>query len=230
MPSSASIPPPPPGSPHFPYTTLFRSLINSECWPNTTTRFCPASWNNCWMVRSCSCVSLNCCRSDSARCRLSSSSRCPAWWNSLLASTDRKSTRLNSSHVSISYAVFCFHPTSTARLSPLSLHDALPIFDQLGVLAEHHHQVLPRLVEQLLDGPQLLLRLLELLPQRLRALPALLQQPLPGLVELLAGIDRSEEHTSELQSRFDLVCRLLLPSHLHRPALPTFPTRRSSDL
>src|SRR5699024_12194772 len=25
-----------------------------------------------------------------------------------------------------------------------------------------------------------------------------------------AGIDRSEEHTSELQSRFDLVCRLLL--------------------
>src|SRR5699024_12214873 len=24
------------------------------------------------------------------------------------------------------------------------------------------------------------------------------------------GIDRSEEHTSELQSRFDLVCRLLL--------------------
>src|SRR5699024_11255780 len=25
-----------------------------------------------------------------------------------------------------------------------------------------------------------------------------------------AGLDRSEEHTSELQSRFDLVCRLLL--------------------
>src|SRR5699024_11843079 len=25
-----------------------------------------------------------------------------------------------------------------------------------------------------------------------------------------AGVDRSEEHTSELQSRFDLVCRLLL--------------------
>src|SRR5437868_10683916 len=27
---------------------------------------------------------------------------------------------------------------------------------------------------------------------------------------LLAQIERSEEHTSELQSRFDLVCRLLL--------------------
>src|SRR5437868_398512 len=39
---------------------------------------------------------------------------------------------------------------------------------------------------------------------------------------------RSEEHTSELQSRFDLVCRLLL-SIAHR-ALHSFPTRRSSDL
>src|SRR5699024_11730310 len=29
-------------------------------------------------------------------------------------------------------------------------------------------------------------------------------------VPVLRGIDRSEEHTSELQSRFDLVCRLLL--------------------
>src|SRR5205807_600373 len=41
---------------------------------------------------------------------------------------------------------------------------------------------------------------------------------------------RSEEHTSELQSPCNLVCRLLLersvsPQHLH-----SFPTRRSSDL
>src|SRR5437868_472834 len=54
---------------------------------------------------------------------------------------------------------------------------------------------------------------------------------------------RSEEHTSELQSRFDLVCRLLLEkkkslifisfflscSGDHRD-LHSFPTRRSSDL
>src|SRR5207249_5899543 len=33
---------------------------------------------------------------------------------------------------------------------------------------------------------------------------------LPGVDESLTGKDRSEEHTSELQSRFDLVCRLLL--------------------
>src|SRR5690606_33346676 len=39
---------------------------------------------------------------------------------------------------------------------------------------------------------------------------------------------RSEEHTSELQSRENLVCRLLL-SRPHA-VLPSFPTRRSSDL
>src|SRR5437868_5776641 len=42
-----------------------------------------------------------------------------------LVERDRKSTRLNSSHVSISYAVFCF-PVSSS-LHSLSLHDALPI-------------------------------------------------------------------------------------------------------
>src|SRR5437868_4196898 len=41
---------------------------------------------------------------------------------------------------------------------------------------------------------------------------------------------RSEEHTSELQSRFDLVCRLLLEQYRTHPHLPSFPTRRSSDL
>src|SRR5699024_7943097 len=39
---------------------------------------------------------------------------------------------------------------------------------------------------------------------------------------------RSEEHTSELQSRFDLVCRLLLD--MLSISLHSFPTRRSSDL
>src|SRR5207249_3988224 len=54
------------------------------------------------------------------------------------------------------------------------------------------------------------------------------------------GCMRSEEHTSELQSRFDLVCRLLLEKNYitissfaeppRRPDPPPFPTRRSSDL
>src|SRR3990167_8438300 len=40
---------------------------------------------------------------------------------------DRKSTRLNSSHSQISYAVFFFKDTATTEIYPLSLHDALPI-------------------------------------------------------------------------------------------------------
>src|SRR5947209_2569641 len=41
---------------------------------------------------------------------------------------------------------------------------------------------------------------------------------------------RSEEHTSELQSRQYLVCRPLLESLPVRRAVHSFPTRRSSDL
>src|SRR5207253_303488 len=41
---------------------------------------------------------------------------------------------------------------------------------------------------------------------------------------------RSEEHTSELQSRGHLVCRLLLEFYADHQALHSFPTRRSSDL
>src|SRR5690606_17602331 len=41
---------------------------------------------------------------------------------------------------------------------------------------------------------------------------------------------RSEEHTSELQSRENLVCRLLLHTCYARQALHSCPTRRSSDL
>src|SRR3712207_6840633 len=40
---------------------------------------------------------------------------------------DRKSTRPNSSHANISYAVFCFNDTATTEIYTLSLHDALPI-------------------------------------------------------------------------------------------------------
>src|SRR5437868_11467033 len=41
----------------------------------------------------------------------------------------------------------------------------------------------------------------------IRDLPAL---QLPGAAVTRVSLERSEEHTSELQSRFDLVCRLLL--------------------
>src|SRR5438132_992826 len=59
-----------------------------------------------------------------------------AWRDELLALAeaqpggavkDRKSTRLNSSHTVISYAVFCLNVTTLTALYTLSLHDALPI-------------------------------------------------------------------------------------------------------
>src|SRR5690606_4912326 len=46
---------------------------------------------------------------------------------------DRKSTRLNSSHVKISYAVFCLNVTPAAVSCSLSLRDALPISRRLVV-------------------------------------------------------------------------------------------------
>src|SRR5260370_22590613 len=42
-------------------------------------------------------------------------------------------------------------------------------------------------------------------------------RPLDGQEQLGAGPDRSEEHTSELQSHLNLVCRLLLEKKKKRP-------------
>src|SRR2546426_882479 len=135
---------------------------------------------------------------------------------------DRKSTRLNSSHLVISYAVFClkkkkknclsllcvmrsllvffffFNDTATTEIYTLSLHDALPIY-RLGSrrpgnpipLATHDVRVARPDVPSRLDG--------------LEPLHHLGRRPSgPGRQ------DRSEEHTSELQSPCNLVCRLLL--------------------
>src|SRR5439155_16110597 len=75
---------PPPRSTLFPYTTLFRSptTTRARCW-SKRPRWCrrsPTSWT--------------------APPRSSPHDR-------RRAGVDRKSTRLNSSHVAISYAVFC---------------------------------------------------------------------------------------------------------------------------
>src|SRR5699024_12799503 len=47
----------------------------------------------------------------------------------------------------------------------------------------------------------------------------------PRIGGLVPGPDRSEEHTSELQSRFDLVCRLLLEKKKKHNRCP--PTEKS---
>src|SRR5438067_10047899 len=52
-------------------------------------------------------------------------------------------------------------------------------------------------------------------PEELRLLEALLFASSEPLDQAALAKRRSEEHTSELQSRFDLVCRLLLDKKTH---------------
>src|SRR2546427_767939 len=129
----------PPRSTLFPYTTLFRSqkddrnkyfpykqdIIIMDCWSLPSS---PLTWSCYDLLRGFIPQSLV----D-------------------VVHSDRKSTRLNSSHSQISYAVFClkkkkkqnnkifyitfslifflffFNDTATTEIYTLSLHDALPI-------------------------------------------------------------------------------------------------------
>src|SRR5207245_11798990 len=87
---------PPPRPPLFPYTTLFRSFVSPR------RRFC-SSRRSCAALPGFVGTRRRSTRSASRRRstnRSSASSRLRSW-------LDRKSTRLNSSHGSISYAVFC---------------------------------------------------------------------------------------------------------------------------
>src|SRR3712207_3152773 len=136
--------------------------------------------------------------------------------------SDRKSTRLNSSHANISYAVFClkknnidtlfllffFNDTATTEIYTLSLHDALPI---LGVTPQPFDHLVGRLA-QLLETDH------QIAGVRVPAFAAIGR--LHAQVDARRRPDdqvrvRSEEHTSELQSRQYLVCRLLLEKKQH---------------
>src|SRR5438067_3744340 len=80
------MPPRPPRSTLFPYTTLFRSQDTTQARPDTSK---PAQ--------------------DTGRAAPSPAApqQEPGSTTHVVVQGDRKSTRLNSSHVSISYAVFC---------------------------------------------------------------------------------------------------------------------------
>src|SRR5207302_10947963 len=100
LPFLLSTHPPPPASTLLPYTTLFRSAAVGA----TPTTVFPSAAHASVRVRRVTVLPLpagasaSCTRApDVARCRT-----IPAW-----SGPDRKSTRLNSSHVKISYAVFC---------------------------------------------------------------------------------------------------------------------------
>src|SRR3712207_8902283 len=90
---------------------------------------------------------------------------------------------------------FFFNDTATTEIYTLSLHDALPIYEQVHRLPVHQ--------------------------------PAQVHEPHDAVVVARGVVDRgvalelhrSEEHTSELQSRQYLVCRLLLEKKKNKPTI-----------
>src|SRR3712207_8810340 len=91
----------------------------------------------------------------------------------------------------MSIGAICFNDTAPTEIYTLSLHDALPIFVFLGLAAERATEtdaINQAMVERGIRDA------------RARADKA----------HYANGQLRSEEHTSELQSRQYLVCRLLL--------------------
>src|SRR5438270_5276995 len=98
----------PPRSPLFPYTTLFRSVAPLE----PVAPVAPAA-----PVA----PTLSCCANGSLV------------WNRLKASRDRKSTRLNSSHSQISYAVFCLKKKKKTKILSIqtqATHHIIPPEDR----------------------------------------------------------------------------------------------------
>src|SRR2546422_5570208 len=87
-----------------------------------------------------------------------------------------------------SLVFFFFNDTATTEIYTLSLHDALPISVDRDLFAQK--------ITQALEGhPNI----------------RILREPVSEVPpDCLAIVARSEEHTSELQSRLHLVCRLLL--------------------
>src|SRR5262249_61961069 len=93
------------------------------------------------------------------------------------------------------FSFFFFNSTSTTEIYPLSLHDALPICIRvrdtgIGIRPEF----LPHVFEPFTQADS-------------------------GTTRSYSGL-RSEEHTSELQSLTNLVCRLLLEKKKNRLSHP----------
>src|SRR5689334_23974113 len=90
--------------------------------------------------------------------------------------------------------MFCFIPPARTEIYTLSLHDALPIYRYSATRSRFPGIATTR--------PR---------PSTNSSTAQASTQPLGALEELVEGRGRrSEEHTSELQSQFHLVCRLLL--------------------
>src|SRR3712207_8210752 len=107
--------------------------------------------------------------------------------------------------------MFFVNDTATTEIYTLSLHDALPILRVRGFDRRERGTI-----ASCRQAASVAVR------QHVRALGQQLRAPLAdrvahGLVFVADGVGlaRSEEHTSELQSRQYLVCRLLLEKTNH---------------
>src|SRR5690606_40837494 len=103
---------------------------------------------------------------------------------------------------------FSLHDRSHTALYPLSLHDALPIYLPVvalkakGAADDREPTGIKESVLRAGAGPDAFVVDDHLLGGK--------SQRQSVLIEGEDGVSRSEEHTSELQSRENLVCRLLL--------------------
>src|SRR2546430_12104487 len=89
------------------------------------------------------------------------------------------------------FSFFFFNDTATTEIYTLSLHDALPIY-QAAIVAWYRRFYRPERMVLAVSGQ----------------VPA--AEVTAEARRLFGGHLRSEEHTSELQSQSNLVCRLLL--------------------
>src|SRR3712207_8910360 len=85
---------------------------------------------------------------------------------------------------------FFFNDTATTEIYTLSLHDALPIYFEFVIALGDRYELWSACI-----------------PAVVFNIPII---HIHGGETTTGAIDRSEEHTSELQSRQYLVCRLLL--------------------
>src|SRR5688572_9146185 len=231
---------PPPRSTLFPYTTLFRSRAARAA------RRCDAARSRRTSRRSAA-RSARRSRTCSTRGGTRSASPAPSRAaTSRSARGDRKSTRLNSSHSQISYAVFCMkkrrrpgcHAVSDptpAEIHTLSLHDALPISRSPSGSAMRRRTKSPNVAPERRSISSAITYMLD---------EGWYSKREPGSQpsrHVAKRARRSEEHTSELQSQSNLVCRLLHEKTTEarlsccqrsdpRRDPHSFPTRRSSDL
>src|SRR5207249_11025807 len=104
--------------------------------------------------------------------------------------------RVHASLLSPSLPISFYRPPPPPPPYPLSLHDALPISIERNPAFPNRTNV--SWYAELEPGSQ----------ARIRA--RIFERGVGETLSSGTGASRSEEHTSELQSRFDLVCRLLL--------------------